>query len=59
MEETSDKLLEEDWDTLKIYSAFLENLNHTIKALELTSSTLDNVLLVIDYIMELFEEGKE
>jgi len=31
----------------------------TTKALESNTSTLDNVLLTIDYILSLFEQGKE
>jgi hypothetical protein len=37
---------------------FLSKLYQAFKALELSSSTLDNVLLTIDYILKLFEKGK-
>jgi hypothetical protein len=37
---------------------FLSKLHQALKALESSTSTLDNVLLAMDYILELFEEGK-
>jgi hypothetical protein len=41
------------------FSAFLQKLLETTKALESNSSTIDNVLIAMDYILSLFEEGKE
>ena len=37
---------------------FLSKLHQALKALELSTSTLDNILPAMDYILELFEEGK-
>ena len=41
------------------FSAFLQNLLETTRALESNSSTIDNVPIAMDYILSLFEEGKE
>jgi hypothetical protein len=40
------------------YNGFLEKLTQTTKALESNTSTLDNILPAMDYILQIFEAGK-
>jgi hypothetical protein len=41
------------------YKAFLSQLDQTLMALQSSTSTLDNVLPAMDFILEMFEDGKE
>jgi hypothetical protein len=50
-----DELSEEDWATLRNIYELLDQLAQTTLALESSVSTLDNVLLAMDFILELFE----
>jgi hypothetical protein len=54
-----DQLSENDWKLLRHIHEFLESISQTTKALESTSSTLDNVLPAMDFILGKFEEGKK
>ncbi|OLL26463.1 putative AC transposase [Neolecta irregularis DAH-3] len=53
------KISSDEWVTIKTITSFLEKLKMTTKALESSTSTLDNVLPAIDYILTQFEKGKE
>ena len=55
----ADKLSLEDWAILEKIKSFLEKLKMTTKALESSFSTLDNVLLAMDFVLAQFEAGKE
>jgi hypothetical protein len=54
-----DKLNSDQWDLLRHIQEFLETIAQTTKGLESNSSTLDNVLPAMDFILKKFEEGKE
>jgi hypothetical protein len=54
-----DELSSEDWIILEKIKSFLEKLKMTTKALESSFSTLDNVLLAMDFVLAQFEAGKE
>lgn len=54
-----DELSLEDWIILEKIKSFLEKLKMTTKALESSFSTLDNVLLAMDFVLAQFEAGKE
>lgn len=54
-----DELLPEDWSTLRIIHAFLEEIKETTKALESDNSTLEKVLPAMDFILERFEQAKD
>ncbi len=54
-----DELLEDDWNTLRNIHNFLDQLAQTTLALESSTSTLDQVLPAMDFILEQFELGKE
>lgn len=53
-----DQLTSDDWQTLQQIHAFLDELSQTTLALEPNSSTLENVLPAMDYILERFEAGR-
>lgn len=54
-----DELSDDDWALLRHISTFLDCISGTTKALESNSSTLDNVLPAIDFILGKFEDGKK
>lgn len=51
--------LSEDWTILKKIKSFLEKLKKTTKALESSFTTLNNVLLAIEFILAQIKTGKE
>ncbi|KAG4429219.1 hypothetical protein IFR05_015301 [Cadophora sp. M221] len=53
-----DELSNDYWTLLSHIQTFLESISQTTKALESNSSTLDNVLPAMDFILSTFEAGK-
>ena len=54
-----DQLTDCDWVTLENIGRFLDTFTETTLALESSTSTLDEVLPAMDYILIDFEKGKE
>ena len=54
-----DQLTDCDWVTLENIRRFLDTFTETTLALESSTSTLDEVLPAMDYILMEFEKGKE